>query len=184
MAKAKDKKKKIWIKIIAPREFHNKPLGETLQREKLSGRKLKVSLSNLIGDFKKQNTSIGFVVTEVKDNQAKTEVYKYIISPSHLKRLVRKSKNKIDDSFVVETKDKIKLRVKPFMVTRQKTSRSTLTSLRKISREQLERYIKGNTFVDFIRDVISGKIQGRLKYELKIAYPLSLYEIRCIERVK
>ena len=132
MAKVKEKKKKIWVKIIAPKEFGSKVIGETIQKEanKLIGRTLKVSLSNLTRDMKKQSVSLGFIIKNVNEGKAETELYKYYISPSHLKRLVRKAKEKVDDSFEVETSDKVKLKIKPFMLTRQKTSKANVALLR------------------------------------------------------
>ena len=183
---AKEKRKKHWIKIVAPNQFGGKILGETLcsDSEKIIGRTLKISLAELTGDYRKQSLNLSFVVNEVKDGQASTELYKYGMFTSHLKRLVRKSKNKVDDSFIGETKDKIKIKIKPVMLTRRKTSKSVLTNLRKESRNILNRYLKEISFIDFIRQVISGKVQGKLQHDLKRIYPLSLYELKVVEKVK
>jgi len=186
MAKAKEGKKKHWVKIVAPAEFGNKIIGETIcsEAKNVIGRTLKINVFSITGDFKKQNTHLAFVVKDVKDNQASTELYRYYVSLSHLKRMVRKAKNKIDDSFIVDTKDKTKIKVKPVMLTKQKTSRSVLTSLRKHSREIIGNYSKVNSFSNFIRDIISNKVQVITKKELKKVYPLSLYEIKSVEKVK
>lgn len=183
MAK-KEKKKKSWIKILAPSMFRNKVIGETIKRDKLVGRTIKVSLSNLIGDMKKQNINLGFVITNVKDDKAETEIYKYFLSVGYLKRLVRKIRNKIDDSFIAETKDKIKIKIKPVMITRGRTSKARLTAIRKLSRELLTKFVKETSFEDFIREVGSFRIQIKLKQTLRKIYPLGLYEIRYIEKVK
>jgi ribosomal protein S3AE len=180
----KEKKKKSWIKILAPSMFRNKVIGETIKRDKLIGKTIKVSLSNLIGDMKKQNINLGFVITNVKDDKAETEIYKYFLSIGYLKRLVRKVRNKIDDSFIAETKDKIKIKIKPVMITRGRTSKARLTAIRKLSRELLTKFVKENSFEDFIREVGSFRIQIRLKQTLRKIYPLGLYEIRHIEKVK
>ena len=183
MAK-KEKKKKSWIKILAPSMFRNKVIGETIKRDKLVGKTIKVSLSNLIGDMKKQNINLGFVITNVKDDKAETEIYKYFLSVGYLKRLVRKIRNKIDDSFIAETKDKIKIKIKPVMITRGRTSKARLTAIRKLSRELLTKFVKENSFEDFIREAGSFRIQIKLKQTLRKIYPLGLYEIRYIEKVK
>ena len=185
MAKVKERKKH-WIKIVAPSEFGSKVIGETIcgEAKNVIGRTLKINVFSITGDLKKQNTHLAFVIKDVKDNQASTELYRYYVSLSHLKRMVRKAKNKIDDSFVVDTKDNIKIVVKPVMLTKQKTSRSVLTALRKKSREIINNYSKVNSFNDFVRDVISNKVQVITKRELKQVYPLSLYEIKSVEKVK
>ena len=186
MAKAKERKKKHWIKIVAPSEFGNKIIGETIcsEAKNIIGRTLKVNVFSVTGDFKKQNTHLAFVVKDVTDGKASTELYRYYVSLSHLKRMVRKAKNKIDDSFVVDTKDNIKIKIKPVMLTKQKTSRSVLTALRKKAREIISNYSKVNSFSNFVREVISNKVQIITKKELKSVYPLSLYEIKSIEKIK
>ncbi len=176
-------KKKPWIKILAPREFGEKVLGETLLTDKLIGRPLKLSLSSITGDFKKQNNILKFVIKEVKD-QAITELVGYNLSDAYLRRLVRKGKEKIDDSFICESKDKIRFKLKPFMLTRQKTSNSIITALIKKSREILTKYAKENSFVNIIRDITSNRLQMNLKKSLKDVYPLSMCEIKAVERVK
>ena len=183
---AKEKKKKHWVKIVAPKQFGGKVLGETLcsDTQKIIGRTLKKSLSELTGDYKKQSLNLGFVIIDVKEDGASTDLYRYYMSTSHLKRLVRKAKNKIDDSFVGETKDKIRIKIKPIMLTRKKTSKSILTNLRKESRRILSGYLKETSFVEFIRDIISGKVQGLLKHDLRRIYPLSLYELRVVEKIR
>ena len=101
-----------------------------------------------------------------------------------MKRLVRKVRNKIDDSFIAETKDKIKIKIKPFMITRGRTSKSKLTAIRKLSKELLTKFVNETSFEDFIREVGSFRIQIKLKQTLRKIYPLGLYEIRLIEKIK
>jgi ribosomal protein S3AE len=182
---AKEVKKKHWIPITAPKEFNNKIIGETILKEKgLVGRTLKISLYDLLGDMKKQNNNITFIITNIKDNKAETELVNYFISVSHLKRLVRKAKDKIDDSFIAEDKNKIKVKIKPIMLTKRKTSKAILTALRKGSRQVLSEHLKNTDFPNFVRDVISGKIQVKVKQTIRKIYPLSIYDLRIVERVK
>ena len=68
MAKAKKKvskikvKKKIWYKVIAPKIFAQKEIGESYLSDpaKAVGRKLSVNLKELTGNIKSQNVYIGF----------------------------------------------------------------------------------------------------------------------------
>lgn len=186
MAKQSERKKKAWIKIAAPREFENKIIGETICSEinKIVGRTLRLNMSNIIGDIKRQHSIVNFVIKEVKDGIANTEVIGCDLSGSYLKRLIRNGKEKIDDCFLAETKDKIKVRIKPFIIAKQKTSNSVITALIKESRRLAETYSKESNFTSLIQDILYSRFQMKIKQSLKIIYPLNIYEIRVIERVK
>lgn len=182
----KEKKKKHWVKIMAPQEFDSGVLGETITAEpkNLIGRKLDVNLFTITRDLKKQNSNLGFIINDVKEGQVTTELYKYYISLSYLRRLVKNSKDKIEDSFIAETKDKVKVRIKPIMITKRKTSKSILTNLRLTSRNLLTKYLSETNFTEFVKEIVMGRIQVRLKHNLKTIYPLSLYDLKSAEKLK
>ena len=182
----KEKKKKHWVKIMAPPELDSEVLGETIifEPKTLIGRKLDVNLFTLTRDLKKQNSNLGFIIKDIKEGQATTELYKYYISLSYMRRLVKNSKDKIEDSFIAETKDKIKVRIKPVMITKRKTSKSILTNLRMTSRDMLSKYLSETNFTEFVKEIVMGRIQVRLKHNLKKIYPLSLYDIKNAEKLK
>ena len=74
MVKEKIKKKK-WVKIIAPKLFNEKHLGEISLVDPMLviGRKIKVNLMEITNDMKKQNTEIGFKVAKLQDDKTKTK---------------------------------------------------------------------------------------------------------------
>ena len=115
MAITKTKKK--WYSIVAP-AFNNAVIGETLGYEpkNLENRKLDVNLMSITNDPKNQNTKIILKVNNVKDDNAIVDVIGYGLTLSYVRRLIRKDANKVVDSFVYETKDNVKVVVKPFCV--------------------------------------------------------------------
>lgn len=179
------KKKKKWISILASKEFNNMEVGETITAEPstLVGRNVSINLMNLTQDIKTQNTKIIFKISEVKNDKAVTEIVKYELVPSSLKRMVHKDKEKIDDSFKVTTKDNVEVRIKPFTVTKSSTNRSVLTALRHKTRELLTEAIKKATYDVFMEEVIKFKIQNVIKRELSKIYPLTQFQIRKLERL-
>ena len=62
------KRKKKWIVLVAPREFNNSEIGESLCSEpkELIGRVVAVNLSSLVNDPRKQNIKVRFRVNDVK----------------------------------------------------------------------------------------------------------------------
>jgi small subunit ribosomal protein S3Ae len=178
------KKKKVWYNILSPKDFGDFTIAETLASDpaQLRGRVVKMSLMDLTNDPKKQNVQLTFKVTEVKEKNASSDLIRYELMPSYVRRMMRKERGKVEDSFVAVSKDNIKIRIKPFIITKGKTQRSVLTSIRKRSREFLAEVVKEQKYADFISDAISTKSQKTLREQLKKIYPIAMLEFKAIER--
>ena len=183
MAEKSKKGKKRWIKIVGPGEFKNIVLGESyvIDPNILLGKKLKLSLGSLTGALKRQYALIGFKVKEIKGAEAHAEVVSYEMVLAHTKRLVRAGRDKIDDSFVVESKDKVKARIKPIGLTKNKAKNSILTRIRNLGREKIKEMFLKEDFNKALDEIISGRLQRSLKQELGKTYPLGVYDIRKLE---
>ena len=118
-------KKKHWYSILPTSNFRIPEVGETLTSDPsmLIGKTVTMSAMDLMRDPKRQNVKITFKITEIKDNKALTEVKRYQIMPSSIKRMMHQGKSKINQSFKLETKDNIKVVAKPVLITRNKTTR-------------------------------------------------------------
>ena len=173
-------KKKQWYSIVAPKQFENVVLGETLvyDPQSMVGKTLSHSLMNLTNDVKKQNINVHFKVTEVEGDKAKTVIYGYEIIPSSLKRFVRRNSEKIILSFQCETSDNISLRVKPLLVTRGDVKGSVAARLRHTLYQHIIKTIKGLTYDELINELISHKLQSGIRESLHKIYPLKICEIR------
>ena len=191
MAKAKKRVsrstgvKKAWHPIMATRQFNNQLIGETLiaDTEKSIGKIISINLMNLTGDMKKQNLEIAFKIDQIKDGKFLTSMIGYKMLASSLKRMVRRGKKKIDCSFEVKTADGYKLKLKLIMITLNRTSKSSLTALKKeclIKVDEIMEKMKYDVFVDAI---INHRFQMQLKKPLSKIYPLRIFEVTCM-RVK
>lgn len=176
-AEAKKRKKK-WIPIFATKEFNNQNIGETYldEPEQAIGRRIKVNLMTLTRDSKKQNFNVFFKVVEVKNNQAQTEFYKYHMQVAQLKRITKKNKNKVDDSFIYTTKDNKKVTIKPIIITRTLTYKSTLSDIRKSTREFLVNYTKKVNSNQILKDIVSNNLQREIKGNARKVTPV----VNCI----
>lgn len=173
-------KKKQWYQLIAPKQFDNVVLGETLVYEPgaMLGKTLNHSLMNLTNDNKKQNIHIHFKVVEIDGDKAKTNITGYEIAPSSVKRYVRRISKKIDISFNCETSDNVFLRVKPLIVTKADVKGSVVSKLIESAAAFLTKSIKKISYEEFISELISHKIQDATKSGLNKIYPLKVCEIR------
>ncbi|MFP4403045.1 MAG: hypothetical protein ACLFPJ_01690 [Candidatus Woesearchaeota archaeon] len=179
-------KKKKWVKIVSPKDFGNVVLGESLvmKPETLVGKTIEVSLMSLKRDVKKQNVNVKFLITNFTNNQANTKLLSFKMIPSFIKRMIRRSKDRIDLSFVCQTKDNLTIRIKPLLITMNNTSNSVLTTLRKKAEFLITQYVKKNDYNKVMDDIINYRIQKELKKQLKTIYPLRLVEIRIVQLQK
>ena len=173
-------KKKQWYPILAPKQFDNVVIGETLVYEpnQMLGKTLSHSLMNLINDTKRQNINIHFKVVEVEGNNAKTSIIGYQIMPSSIKRFVRRNSEKMDMAFTCETSDNVLLRVKPLVITRGEVKGSIAAKLRNNIVSFLVKTIKKMTYDEIINDLISRKMQDIMRASFNKIYPLKVCEIR------
>ena len=185
MAKTKEIKKH-WIPVMATKEFGNMELAEIPYSEAktLLGRILRVNLYLLTNDSRKQNAELAFKIINSDGKTANTELLGYKILNAYIKRVIRKGKEKVDDSFVCESKDNIKIKIKPFFITKNKTKDSIITKLRMETRKMMTEYSKTIDFEKLVRETTSNSLQRNLKQELKKIYPLNLFELREVIRTK
>jgi len=177
-------KKRKWHEILS-KDFNNIILGEIITKDPNSvlGRVLKVNLGNLIRDIKLQNVTVSFKIVGLDGEKFQTEIYGYSLSSSYTKRIVKTKKTKIDDSFICESKDKIKVRIKPLIVTRNNINRSLATLIRKESIKLIKDYLSKNDYYAFFRSLIDKKFGAEFKKTLNKIYPLSIFEIRIMKRL-
>lgn len=173
-------KKKYWIPILAPKLFSEQMIGESFVSEpqELVGRCVSVSLMVLTGDPQKQNISVKFKVTGAGKDAVNTEIAGYRILPFAAKKMMRRGRNKIDDSFLLETGDKRFVRMKPIIVTRGRTTGGVMASMRKLVRAHLAKAVSKMEFDQIFREIVERKLQHGLMVVIKKVYPVSTCEIR------
>ncbi len=183
MARISKQRKKRWFPIMAPKLFNQQVLGKSYVYEgsTLLGRILTVNMMTLTRNIRKQNIKVKFKIEELKGSNLTTSMMSYELIPSAVKRLVRRSKNKIEESFVVKTGDNVKIRIKPLIITRNKIKSSIVIALRKKLVEELTKRIGKLNFEALIKDMISNKLQKDVKYSLNKVYPVKISEIRVLK---
>lgn len=177
--------KKKWISIIAPRILNNAEVGETLCGDvnKVIGKIVEVNVGFVINDMKRQHMKLKLRIKDIKNNQAYTEIVGYGVVRAHIKRSVRKGRSKVEDSFVIECKDNIKAKIKPFVVTRYITKRSVLTELKKRMKEFCLDYCKKIGYEELVRLIIINGLQKDMKRGLRKIFPLAFSEIKTLKKI-
>lgn len=179
-------KRKKWYQIIAPKLFNEQTLGETmaLEADLVMGRTTTLNLMTITKDIKKQNVKVSFKVNDIKGLKAYTEFTAYQMIPASIKRLVRKGREKISDSFTAVSKDGKNIRIKPLIICQNTVTHSVGTDIREATKKMTTEILKQIPYHTFVRDVITGKFQRALRQQLSKIYPTRIAEIRAIKLIE
>ncbi len=180
---SKSGKKKSWFTILAPKVFNEMVVGETsaVDSQYVVGRSVRSSLMTFTRSMKNQSITVTLKVKEIKDGKAMTEIDSFVTNPSAIKRLVRRRRAKIDDSFVCKTKDNRMVRVKPMILTKSNTSNSTLTSIRHVMRYMFIMNVMKLTYGQFVDAVLNDKLVRDVKKHVNVVYPVRIVSVRAFE---
>lgn len=179
------KKKRKWYKILGSQEFNRPEIGETLSSNPnlILNKRTQVYLNSLTNDPKNQNIKLIFSVNKIENDIAYSELVRYELVPAFIRRVVKRDRDKIDDSFIAETKDNLKVRIKPIVMTRNVAKGIIVTKLRKEIRENLLRNIKTFDYSELLMNTINHSIQNSLRDSIKKIYPIASCEIRILEKL-
>jgi len=185
MAVSAQKKKKKWYAIYAPGLFNEQVIGESLTSEpsSLIGKRVGLNLMNLTNDPKKQNFRIIFKIIKVDGEKVFTDIIGYEMLLTHVKRIMRKGIEKVEDSFIVQSKDNVNMQIKPLLLARNKTRHSVLTAIRKTTREFLAEEAKKQDYNELVQCIIINKIQKQLRDKVNKIYPLVACEFRIVKKI-
>lgn len=178
--------KKQWLEISTPAFLGKGKVGETYlaEKEPAIGRKLTVSYASISGDPQKQNINLRFRITKFEGNAFQTEVLGLELQSASLKRFVRRGRTKIEDSFLVKSKDNLTLRVKPFIVMRNNTGSTIRSVLVKAIRDFLITEIAKKEFELVIKELVNRQFQKAISNALKKISPAAIAEIRVLSIIE
>lgn len=175
-------KKKNWYKILAPKSFGSKEIGESYlaSLDKAVGRFLTVNLKELTGNIKDQHAQVSFKISKVDGSTLHTKTMGFKLTSAYIKRLVRKNTTKLDDCLVLKTKDGKDVILKPVCVTLHRTQRSTRTKLRKQIAASFQEELAKFDFDTFVGNVVNRKILFNIKKKLHKIFPVKEVAIRVL----
>ena len=176
------KKRKKFFDVEIPL-INKETQAQAFNLEELEGRFIKFDLTRILkGKSIEARFNIKIEGSGEKQ-KAIAHPIQFRLMPYYLKRMVRKGTNYVEDSFTSNCKD-VKLKIKPFLVTRRKVSRAVRKALRNKAKEELLKYVKDKDAEELFDDIIKNKIQKTISLKLKKIYPLSMCEIRVLEILK
>jgi len=175
-------KGKEWYQIVAPSFFGDFVIGETMcmDPKQLKGRVIETSLTDITGDPNKYYLKFYFKIEDVNGKKAITRFFGHDCTKDFLARIVRRRSNRIDINNVVNLKDN-KMRIKSIAITNRVVSEEIDTKIRKCISDFTEENVSKMKTEEFIREVIDGKLQQKIRKIVSKIYPLKHFEFRKTE---
>lgn len=178
--------KKRWIEILAPKVFNELPVGQTYVYETRQGigKTINVNLMSLTNNHKRQGTNVTFEVTGQRDDKLTTDFIGLRIMPPVVKRMVRRGKLKMEDSFMCSTLDGKKVRIKPVIVTKSKAKGVTAKLIRKLVKNYMIKSSSKMAYDKLVESIVDYKLQKGAYDEISKITPVSVCEIRWFQLLK
>lgn len=172
-------KQKKWYTLVVPEIFGNVELKETLADDpaKLIGRKVKMTLADIINDWSKQNVKLFFKIDRVEGDKAYTRFDSHELTRDYLRSLVRRRTSMIYGNFVVTTADGYKVRVKTYAFTLKRIQTTKKEKIRSIMNDITKNTAEKLEFNQFIQSVVLGKLASDIYKEARLISPLRRVEI-------
>ena len=175
-------KGKEWYQIVAPKFFGDFVIGETIAIEpkQLIGRVVETSLTDITGDATKYYLKFYFKIDDVKDKKAITRFFGHDCTRDFLARIVRRRTTRIDTNDIVKLKDN-KIRIKSIAISNRRVSEEVERKIRKNIRELIIENVSKMKTEEFVREIIDGKLQQKIRKAISKVYPLRHFEFRKTE---
>jgi small subunit ribosomal protein S3Ae len=176
----KKSKAKEWFSIIAPKLFDNRELGRAMVTEpdQLIGRKVSMSLLELMNNYNKFYMKFIFRVDKVDGNNAYTNFVGSEVLRDYISRMVLKRIRRVDTVQIIETKDKQKVIVKGLAIVSKKVKSSIEKIIRNQVKDSLQKEISEKNFDDFIISLTTDELKNFVLHEARKIYPVRNFEIR------
>ena len=136
--------------------------------ESLNNKVIKLDMTkNLKGKSVELRTRVKYI-----DGKIDSELMSLVVMPGYIRRIMRRGIDYIEDSFEADCKD-AKLRIKPFMITRNHVSRTVRHAIRTTAKKFLESYLTIKNTREIFSEAMTNKLQKNLSLKVKKLYPLA-----------
>ncbi|KKM91153.1 hypothetical protein LCGC14_1231380 [marine sediment metagenome] len=169
-------KDKYWYKIITPKIFNFKPIGEVMGTENtLVGRHVEALLYDFTNKYSDISLKLIFKITNVNEEAKKCNsiFIGHQYTNDFVRSMVGRGSTKIQTIINLTTKDKFIYRVTIICTTLKRARSSQQILVRKIMREILREFAKDLNHEKFIAGIVYGEFQHQIKRVAKTIYPLT-----------
>lgn len=174
---------KDWFTIVAPKSFGEKEIAETpaTDPKTLMGRTIEVSVNDLLGQRGKDYQKLKFKVDRIENKVAYTVFNGYHVVREFLSRVVRKRLQKIEIIGDFKTKDEWLLHISALAIMNRNVERNIQTKVRLWVMDNIRQSTDNAGVDEFMKYIVAGTIQHRMKKQCSKIYPVRFFEIAKIQ---
>lgn len=162
-------RRKNWYEVYVPNYFGGTKLADTPaeESEKVIGRVLETTLSQITGDFSQDYLKLYFQTTQVEGDRVDTIFKGHEYLRDYLRSLVRRRSTKVDGIFNITTKDGYKLRITIVALTQRRIKTSQERNIRNIMSEIVKTKAQSLTFEQLVHEMVLGKLASDIYNEAR-----------------
>jgi small subunit ribosomal protein S3Ae len=162
-------RRKNWYEVYVPNYFGGTKLADTPAEdsEKVIGRVLETTLSQITGDFSQDYLKLYFQTTQVEGDRVDTIFKGHEYLRDYLRSLVRRRSTKVDGIFSITTKDGYKLRITIVALTQRRIKTSQERNIRNIMSEIVKTKAQSLTFEQLVHEMVLGKLASDIYNEAR-----------------
>jgi len=171
---------------LAPESFGGNAIAETpaTDPKTLVGRTVEVSLTDLLGQQGKDYQKLRFRIERVDGRNAYTKFNGYVCIREFISRVIRKRLQKVEIIGDVKTKDDWILQISAVAVMNRNVEKQIQKKVRIWVGNLLSETAGKSGIDDFVKFIIAGSIQHKVKKQGSRIYPVRFFEISKIEVLK
>lgn len=176
-------KAKAWYKIHAPGMLNFAPVSETIanEPEAVHGRITKVSLQDITHDMRHKNILVKLQVNQARGYNLYTQYLGHQLTNDYIRLLTRRRHSKVDGIFDMTTKDDVRVRIKPMVITDKRIQTSQQRAIRTIMSKALNEFIPSHSLAELFQEINSGDLNRNLAKDIRTLYPTKRVEIRKLD---
>ncbi len=144
-------------------------------------RVLVIPLNMVTNNIRHVFINIFLRIVEVDNDIAKTIYWGHELSRDRITRMVRKRTSRIDVIKDVTTKDGVKLRIKPIVITGGRANYSVQKAIRKEIENFLEEHVGSRKLSELVKEIFDGVLQKLMFNKVITIHPIRSLDIRKVE---
>ena len=169
-------KEKNWYKVISPKSFNFREIGEIIGLpNNIVGRTIEILLFDITGDYSDISLKLKFKVVDFhsEGNTCKSIFWGHQYTNDYIRSLIGRGSSKVQVILNLTTKDKWGFRLTAICTTIKRARSSQQIVIRKIISEILREFAKNLNHEKFINGIIFHEFENQVTRVAKTIYPLS-----------
>lgn len=150
----------------------------------LLGRTLGIRVPQLTNDKTKSHLTLIFKAADIKDKVISTSFWGLECSAEYVARNLRAGLQKLEAIDTADTKDGWKLQITTSMILNRKSEFNIQKKSRSFVIDFLRKEASNSTIDEFVKSIVAGAYQRKLKKDASKIYPVRFLEIAKIEVMK